>query len=544
MKVIIDLPETLIRVIQSYLTKDDYHYFMNTSKTHFTDIKKQTIYYDLEYGKSLEYILNPDFQELLLSKVTNGWKQIGLRLKESVEERIPLTLPINKIIIKQSTLSDLDYFKHIQHVIGVKVHDSVPPIPHITELTIKNSLQLKNIEHLSHLNTLKILHRNKLKDLTPLRNIENILIQECRRVRDFSMFHSDRQRSLRLFYCPYLTNLENFRMIRCVVISDCESIEDVSPLYGVYDLSLICCYSLKDISGLGYHHRLNLEGCHYIKKGFKSLFNIPYISFYSSLLKDLTPLRAAKSVTLRRCDEVVDISPLVRVSTVIIQNCRLIIDPTPLLNIPNLSLMYGDMDYCQINYTQLANLKNHSLTLSLYLTNTIKEDNSNDYQFFRHIQHLTITGNTLIDVNMDVFNFIHHLQSITIIDCNIKHVNGFNKIPKVFLKGCHELKDITGLGNNHSVDLRYCEKVKRVDNLTTIPIVTIIGCAGIEDYSSLKNVPRLKILRTGGEEEDGNEDEVGESFDETELIDEEDDDEGDYDEGDDEGNDGEESDDF
>ncbi len=40
------------------------------------------------------------------------------------------------------------------------------PIPQITELTIKNSLQLKNIEHLSHLYTLKILHCNKLKDLT------------------------------------------------------------------------------------------------------------------------------------------------------------------------------------------------------------------------------------------------------------------------------------------------------------------------------------------------------------------------------------------
>ncbi len=36
------------------------------------------------------------------------------------------------------------------------------------------------------------------------------MIQECRRVRDFSMFHSDRQRNLRLFYFPYLSNLENF----------------------------------------------------------------------------------------------------------------------------------------------------------------------------------------------------------------------------------------------------------------------------------------------------------------------------------------------
>lgn len=442
-------------------------------------------------------------------------------------------------MIKQSTLSDLDHIKHIQHVIGVKVRDSVPPIPHITELTIKNSLQFKNIEHLSHLNTFKILHRNKLKDLSPLRNIENILIQECCRVRDFSMFHSNRQRSLRLFYCPYLTNLENFRMIRCVVIRgwSCESLVDVSPLYGVYDLSFINCYCVEDISGLGNHYRLNLDGCHYINKGFKSLFNIPYISLYSSILKDLTPLRAAKSVTLRRCDEVVDISPLFMVSTVIIQNCRLIIDPTPLQNIPNLSLIYGDTDYCQINYTQLANLKNHSLTLSLYLTNTI-QDNSNDYQFFRLIQHLTITGSTLIDVNMNVFNFIHHLQSITIIDCNIKHVNGFNKIPRVVLKDCHELKDITGLGNNHSVDLRYCERLKRVDNLASVPIVTIIGCAGIEDYSCLKNVPRLKILRTEGEEEDGNENEEEdddgyEEYFEGNYDDEEDD------ERDDEGNDGE-----
>ncbi len=95
------------------------------------------------------------------------------------------------------------------------------------------------------------------------------------------------------------------------------------------------------------------------------------------------------------------------------------------------------------------------------------------------------------------------------------------------------------------MDLRYCGKVKRVDNLATVAIVTIIGCAGIEDYSCLKNVPRLKILRTGGEEEDGNEDEVGEDIDESDPIDEEDDDYEEFFEGDDdEGSDGDENDDF
>ncbi len=42
--------------------------------------------------KSLEYLRNQAFQELLLSKAMDGWKQIGIRLKGS--ERIPDTLSL------------------------------------------------------------------------------------------------------------------------------------------------------------------------------------------------------------------------------------------------------------------------------------------------------------------------------------------------------------------------------------------------------------------------------------------------------------------
>lgn len=498
---VIDIPEALIGIIQSYLSNDDYHYFMNTSKTHFRYIKKQTIYYDLEYGKSQEYIHNQHFQELLLSKVNNGWKQIGIRLKES--EKIPITLPINKIIIKGSNPSTLDNLKHIEHVIGVKVGKTVPPIPQIKELTIKNSLNLKKIQNLSHLKTLTILHLNGIEDFAPLKHIENITIKDCERIEDFSMFHADTQKSLSLLHCRLLKTVENFRMIRYLTLADCRSLRDVSPLYGIYNLTLLSCSAVEDISGLGNHSRLSLDVCFNIIKGFDSLLNIPYIKLTYSSIEDLTPLRAAKSVILEYCQEIREISPLANVATVIIRNCPFINDLKPLQNIPKLSLMDTEEYNTKTNYANLiteAKLKNKDLTLSVLSIKTIK-----DYGFLRNIQHLTINGSFADGFPLKILKYLSHLQSISIIHCSFHHVTGLNNIPKVFLEHCNWLTDITALGNNHSVDLRYCDKVKRVDNLSSVPIVTIIGCAGIENYSCLQNVHRLKVLRTGGEVEIYNE---------------------------------------
>lgn len=61
MVLIFDLPDVIIKQLQSFLSYDDIHYFMNTSKRYFSCLKQETIYFSLNQEKSLEYVENERF---------------------------------------------------------------------------------------------------------------------------------------------------------------------------------------------------------------------------------------------------------------------------------------------------------------------------------------------------------------------------------------------------------------------------------------------------------------------------------------------------
>ncbi len=77
--IIYSIPEIILTFIQNYLTDNDQHYFFNTSKYLFADLKKRIIYFQLNKVKSEQYLQDKLFQSLLLSKVENGWNQIGIK---------------------------------------------------------------------------------------------------------------------------------------------------------------------------------------------------------------------------------------------------------------------------------------------------------------------------------------------------------------------------------------------------------------------------------------------------------------------------------
>lgn len=93
------LPEVIFSLIQSFLNWDDYHYFVNTSQQLFGDLKRRNIYFHLNVESSIRYLKDKDFQRLLLSKVENGWDQIGIHVQYGIEEgEISPDLPIHRIV--------------------------------------------------------------------------------------------------------------------------------------------------------------------------------------------------------------------------------------------------------------------------------------------------------------------------------------------------------------------------------------------------------------------------------------------------------------
>ena len=154
------LPDEIFRLIESFLTISDYHYFLNTSKEHFTCLKKERIYFALSSSRSREYILSPAFRELLLSKVVNGWKQISVNLGDGVGRiDLPRDLPVHRVKLETTSRHwrDLTHFSHVESVgRGATCTGTyIPPIPAVKELKLAGCPSLTDVSNLSHLSKLR-----------------------------------------------------------------------------------------------------------------------------------------------------------------------------------------------------------------------------------------------------------------------------------------------------------------------------------------------------------------------------------------------------
>ncbi len=485
---VMDLPESIVRYLGSFISNDDYHYFLNTSKEFFRVVKRQSIYFSLNAESSSWYVTHQDFQELLLSKVENGWKQIGLNFRRNLPT-IPPSLPVHKIVSKTGAIT-------IEQIVGLQIEvvalqnvREMPMIPHLRELKLSKSTTFSDVSNLSHLSKLTIIDGPDVRDIKPLENIPELWLEGCPLVQDYSMLNALKQKKLYLKNCPNLVNVNNFAGIRTLELSHCANLVDVSPLHGIYDLSISHCRKVTDISDLGGHHRLCLRFLNDVLTGTESLRQIPHVELTVLPIDDLDDLEFAKSVKLFSCSDIVDVSPLKSAKSVVIEGNSNIKDLTPLKDVPELEFIAETL----LIRTTLNKLRNHFLKLIDCQFKSMKTSNA-----FRNFQHLRIFNNPSIVHLIDegkIDGFLS-LQSLELEFCEqLTHVDGLGDIPTIKIISCKNLTDISGLGGNHHVELRSCNGLVDVTSLASVPIVTIVECDKIQDYQCLKNVQRLKIIR-------------------------------------------------
>ncbi len=485
-------PEVIFTLIKLFLSFDDYHYLLNSSKQLFGDLKKKTIYFHLSVQRSSRYIKDKDFQNLLLSKVENGWDQIGLRFEYAIAGReIPPDLPIHGIVfVHDLPLEQWNNYK------ALKFHPQekqafIPSISNVRELQFSYSRKLVDMNPLQSLSKL-ILNEGKdctVTDISPLSKIPYLSIGCLVNIKDFSMFSS--QRYLKIYNCQGLTNVSSFRFIRQLKLMECHNLTDVSALNGVYDLTLSSCREVKDISRLGNHHRLELSNLDV--RYFGCLLHIPHVFLDVRYISDLSVLQYATTVVISDlCDEAYDISALKNVKKVeLSDNGRDLLMLKELGEVPDLTY---DFDGEQEIYDDLLScLKNERLTLidpNLQITGLSI--------FSTKIRHLTIVRSDAFAafVNEGQGPLLRHLTSLTLDSVPVKSLEGFIDIPTVCLRHCNSLKRLDGLGRNRYVEVRYCSYLKDVSSIATVPIVTIEGCTRLieNSYECLQKVSRLKII--------------------------------------------------
>ncbi len=487
------LPPEIYRLIQLYLTHADNHYFLNTSKTLFSKLKKESIYFVLTISSSEEYIKNPIFQEILLNKVENGWKQISIRLKNSrLQPKPSRLLPVHKVIFETTYWENFDFnsFSHIECLeseIGYN-ETSIPPIPRVKELLLGRCPSLDDVKSLGHLSKLhlELGSLSTLTDFAPLKNIPHLTLLGNLQG-DFSVFHQSKQKFLRIVRSTLLKDVTNFAGIRQLTLDSCSQLEDLSPLRGIYHLSLLSCTKVKDISGLGQHFHLAIENCSYKLTGYEALLNIPNVSLTRCDISDASVLKYATNVSLTKCGKIIDITPLSGVKSLKLNCCSEVNNLESLSQIPDLSLTYEK---------ELPTLTNALRNQKLYLSLPKLYEEPNNYDFLKNIQELSIArcDNVIQLINDGFIEYFEHLQSLTISNSMVlKHVNGLGRIPTLRLKHCYVLRDISALGKNRIVELNNCHALQDIRALATVPIVEIRNCPVVSDFSCLAKVERLNL---------------------------------------------------
>ncbi len=149
-------------------------------------------------------------------------------------------------------LTDLD---HIESIDGSCSLQTIPFLPKLKKLVIRQGIDLKNVQHLSHLSDISFSFCLLLTDIRALKDVPNLSFEYCG-IQNISM-------------------LGNQRKLR---IHDCGNIVDVSSLKGIYHLKITHCKKIEDISGLGGHYLIMIGTLSPNLKGFHSLAGVPHIN--------------------------------------------------------------------------------------------------------------------------------------------------------------------------------------------------------------------------------------------------------------------------
>lgn len=483
---LVNLPEVIFPLIQSYLTNDDYHFLLNTSKNSFADLKKRSIYFVLNEESTKQYLTDKTFQSVILSKVENGWKQI-----------IPACDYWNFLSIYNPTIP-CDCSRFLPFIqLGFNEYRAVlPDASNPSMLKIFKTIDLKEIGDLvSHVKRLHVLSPHC--DLSQFKYIPDVTLSSPQDD-DFSIFSKDHQKRLSISFCNNLKNVSSFQGIHTLRISNASNLEDISPLHGIYDLTIVSCPKVKDISALGNHNRLELGGAYQLV-GYESLVGIPHVSLMACNITNLTVLRDAKTIELKYCDKIKDVNPIKNAKQITLRQNNHITNILELSHVYDLTINESNFKLQEIN-----NLRNYRLTIDF--PSSLKDHEREDADFL--MNHLSFSDNIryltlryppcafLQRLEVGSLSFPKDLQSLTIDQSSsrFRGIQGLEHIPIVRLTNIG-ISAVSGLRRNRCVELRHCIGIEDVSCLVDVLVLTIEKCSGISDDNLFSKVPRLKFTK-------------------------------------------------
>ncbi len=490
------LPDPIYRIIQSFLSKNDYHYLMHSSKKEFSEIKRLTIYYNLTAERSVQYLTNESFRNQIISLVKNTREQVSLKLARGVDllpTEVLLEHSVETVDIYQV---DDRTFQHFTKIRNINCWSSPIEQP-ISFNEIKSMLFVTWPSCLTQELTVSKLERLKINnlidfhdDVSIFSNIPYLELNSCYNIKDFSSL-GPKQKRLFLSGAKYLTDVKSFATVKHLTLHDCQSVEDISSLKNVYHLEIMMCDQIKVMWREKDHsvHRIFL---YFMKAAIDSnilveaLKGITHVRVEYPRFYDVSMLSEAKSA-LVICSEVEDVSALQNARKLILTQARKIQDFSMLGEVQDLTITNASKSslYPVGNHT-------HSRFRSITLVQCDLSDSS--LGFLSDYYSISVSWTNVVPL-LQSLDF-RNIQEITLRKCeDLITVIGLANVPKVTIQDC-PVEDISNLGKgNHTVSISSCHSIRDVSSLSEVPVVKIANCRGIEDYSCLKSVPRLVIFK-------------------------------------------------
>jgi len=178
-----------------------------------------------------------------------------------------------------------------------------------------------NISELGHIHILTLNRLIVGQDLSPLKTVKSLQLEECYHITDDQLFALRHNKHLVIMSCSNIHDVGALRSVRVLEFYDCNGITDFSVLCDVYSLAITRCSTLRTAKGLEKIHKLAITGCNH--------------------LSDVSMLGNVHTLSFRECQAITNVSALSTVRKLSIIHCNSIQDYTVLrLKVKQLSLLY------------------------------------------------------------------------------------------------------------------------------------------------------------------------------------------------------------
>jgi hypothetical protein len=467
------IPQELFRLFSEYLLEsgkkkrfpfnDDWRNFLNTSKSYFAELKRQTRYIALSKN-SYQFLGDPLFRQSILSLVNDPSLQISCcfqRLGEIGEDYdASLLCNLNQIDIfdcyarsfslmtnveslelrTEDYLNDFNCFAQIKKVLSVTIvyegEEDVNNIP-VYDLSCLSP----TLESLS-------LFTKRVSNYDSLTNLHYVEFTGCDSIAEVSCFRG--AKTVHFINCTNVTDVSSLANVKELVLISCPGITDVSSLGGVEIMEISTCKNLHDLSPLSTVHTLVIS---HFPVDFLSTLNQNTVLNLSGFSQDLTSIQfLTGNKHLRELD---------------ISNNE---------NIPDISMLQT---------VEVLDITRCFLITSLIGLSVLKE--------------LAMIGVTGIESGFEV---LQQLTKLTIGDVGGKNkkriVEAIEKAPFLFTLNLYDSTlPISSFIQVQRLTLEYCDKIAEFPTtLIQLKTLRIVNCNNLKSFSAL--LPALQILVIDG----------------------------------------------